>query len=100
MEELEPTTFSTHWQNNPASDPKTVLLRRLFFINEDQTKFASVSFYPARDYLPLVELGLSGEAMNPKTSFSATKKWTQWRRPCPCYGKPSIVAKHLLGSHV
>jgi hypothetical protein len=35
-----------------------VLLRRLYFINEDRTKYVSVGFYPARDYLPQVEFGV------------------------------------------
>ena len=56
MEELELTpNICTYWPNNPAFDPQRVLLRRLFFINEDRTKYVSVGFNPARDYLPLVE---------------------------------------------
>jgi len=35
-----------------------VLLRRLFFLNANKTKHVSVGFYPARDYLPLVEFGV------------------------------------------
>ena len=42
---------------SPAFDPKRVLLRRVFFIDEDRTKYVSVGFYPARDYQPLVEFG-------------------------------------------
>jgi hypothetical protein len=67
MEELEPTNFCTYWPNNPAFDPKRVLLRRLFFINEDRTKYVSVGFYPARDYLPLVEFGVVRSGGGPKT---------------------------------
>ena len=33
------------------------MLTRLFFINWDRTKYVSVGFYPARDYLPLVGFG-------------------------------------------
>ena len=59
MEELEPTTnICTYWSNNPAFDPKRVLLRRLFFIKEDRTKYVSVGTYAAGDYLPLVQLGV------------------------------------------
>ena len=47
----------TYWPANPAFDLKRVLLRRMFFINEDKTKFMSVSLYPAPDYQPLVEFG-------------------------------------------
>ena len=67
MEELEPTTFCTFWPNNPVFDPKRMLLRRLFFINEDRTKYVSVSFYPARDYLPLVEFRFSRRDGGTKT---------------------------------
>ena len=67
MEELEPSNFCTYWPNNPAFDPKMVLLRQLFFINEERTKFVSVGFYPARDYLPLVEFTVSRRCGGPKT---------------------------------
>jgi hypothetical protein len=58
MEELEPTNICTYWPNNPAFDPKRVLLRRLFFINDVRTKYVSVGFYPASNYLPLFEFGV------------------------------------------
>ena len=35
-----------------------MLLRCLFFLNANKTKYVSVGFYPARDYLPLVEFGV------------------------------------------
>jgi hypothetical protein len=38
-------------------DPKRVLLRRVFFLNSDKSKYVSVGFYPALDYQPLVEFG-------------------------------------------
>jgi hypothetical protein len=44
-----------------------VLLRRLFFINEDRTKYVSVGFYAARDYIPLVEFGVVMRGGRPKT---------------------------------
>jgi len=53
----EPSDICTYWPANPAFDPKLVLLRRIFFINEDKTKYMSVGFYPARDYQPPVEFG-------------------------------------------
>jgi len=37
--------------------PKSVLLRRIFFINEDKAKYVSVGFYPACGYQPLMEFG-------------------------------------------
>ena len=67
MEELEPTNICTYWPNNSAFDPKGVLLRRLFFMNEDRTKYVSVGFYPARDYLLLVEVGVLRSGGGPKT---------------------------------
>ena len=60
-EELLPSSqssgFCTYWPTNPAFDPKRILLRRMFFIREDKTKYLSVGFYPARDYQPFVEFG-------------------------------------------
>jgi len=56
-EEQLPSHICTYWPANPAFDPNRVLLRRMFFINEDETKYVSVGFYPARDYQPLVEFG-------------------------------------------
>ena len=56
MELPEPTNMCTYWPNNPSFDRKRVLLRRLFFINEDRTKYVYVGLYPARDYVQLVEL--------------------------------------------
>ena len=52
LEQL-PTDVCIYWPPNPAFDPKRVLLRRMFFVNEDKTKYVSVGYYPA----PLVELG-------------------------------------------
>ena len=46
MEELEPTIICTYCPINHVFDPKMVLLRRLFFRNEDRTKYVSVGFYP------------------------------------------------------
>jgi hypothetical protein len=45
-------------------------------------------------------LGLSGETMGPKPSFSAMDKWTYLRRAFPYYGTPCVLAKSLLGSQV
>jgi len=42
---------------SPAFEPKRVLLRRLFLIDDDRTKYVSVGFYPTRDYQPFVEFG-------------------------------------------
>ena len=39
------------------ANPKRALLRRVFFIAEDKSKFVSLGFYPARGYQPLAEFG-------------------------------------------
>ena len=57
QEEQLPSDICTYWPANPPFDPKRVLPRRMFFINEDKTKYVSVGFYPARDYQSLVEFG-------------------------------------------
>ena len=44
-----------------------MLLRCLFLVNEDRTEYVSVGFYPARDYLPLVEFGVVRRGGGPKT---------------------------------
>jgi len=49
-EEDLPSDIYTYWPANPAFDTKRFLLRRMFFINEDKTKYLSVGFYPTRDY--------------------------------------------------
>ena len=67
MEQLETTNMCTYWPANPAFDPKSLLLRRLFFIIEDRTKYVSVGFYPARDCLPLVEFGVFRRVCGPNT---------------------------------
>ena len=38
-------------------NPNTALLRRVFFIAEDKSKFVSLGSYPARGYQPLAEFG-------------------------------------------
>jgi len=58
VEQLHSTNdVCTYWPPNPAFDPKRVLLRRIFFVNEDKIKYVSVGYYPARDYQPVVEFG-------------------------------------------
>ena len=42
---------------NPLFDPNRVLLRRVFFIDPEKTKYIFVGFYPSRNYQPLVENG-------------------------------------------
>lgn len=42
---------------SPGFDPNRVLLRRVFFINYEKTRYISVGFYPAHNYQPMVEVG-------------------------------------------
>ena len=39
------------------ANPNRAILRRVFFIAEDKSKFVSVGFFPARGYQPLAEFG-------------------------------------------
>ena len=39
-------------------DPNRVLLRRVFFLDPDKTRYISVGYYPSRNYQPLVEIGI------------------------------------------
>jgi hypothetical protein len=60
LEEFDDTCdfFASQTFITPAFiDPRRVLLRRVFFLNEDRTKYVSVGFYPIRDYRPQVEFG-------------------------------------------
>ena len=41
----------------PAFDPSRVLLRRVFFLNDEKSRYVSVGFYPAHNYQQLVEFG-------------------------------------------
>jgi hypothetical protein len=53
---LEDCNFETVWIS-PAPDTKKIVMRRLFFINTDKTKFLSVGFHASSAYLPLAEFG-------------------------------------------
>jgi hypothetical protein len=47
---------------SPAFDPNRALLRRVFFIGSDITKYVSIGFYPTKNYQPMVELGARDKA--------------------------------------
>ena len=47
---------------NPALDPNRALLRRVFFLNDDHSKYCSVAFHPAQGYAALVEFGTAKSA--------------------------------------
>jgi hypothetical protein len=41
----------------PDFDPSRVLLRRVFFLNDEKSRYVSVGFYPTCNYQPFVEFG-------------------------------------------
>ena len=96
MEEQEHTNICTYWPTNPALDPKRVLLRRLFFINENRNKYVSVGFYPIRDCLPLVEFGVVRRDGGPKTLILSDEQVDAMAEDLPmlcdviCSGKTSV----------
>jgi hypothetical protein len=47
---------------SPAFDSNRALLRRVFFIGSDKTKYVSIGFYPTKNYQPMVELGARDKA--------------------------------------
>jgi hypothetical protein len=96
LKKLEPTNICTYWPNNPSFDPKRVLLRRLFLINENGTKYVSVGFYPALYYLPLTEFGVVRRGGGPKTlilsdeQVDAMAKALHMLRDAMCSGEISV----------
>ena len=59
---------------SPDFDPNRELLQRVFFINEENTRYVSIGFYPVRNYQPLVAFG--GSKIN--QSYSRSSMWQQW----------------------
>ena len=55
--DLDPTTVSYTEATSLLFDPNRVLLRRVFFLNPDKTRYISVGYYPSRNYQTLVEIG-------------------------------------------
>ena len=50
-------TCSSFQSISPAFYSNRVLLRRVFFIGPEKTRYISIGYYPARNYQPLVEIG-------------------------------------------
>lgn len=42
---------------SPAFDQNRALLRRVFFLDDNKTRYVSIAFYPAMGYQPMVEFG-------------------------------------------
>ena len=97
LKKLEPTNICSYWRKNPAFHPKRVLLCRLFFINEDRTRYVSVGFYSARDYLPLVEFGVFRRCGGPKTLILSNIQVEAMAEGFPCYGTPCLLSRRVLG---
>jgi len=55
--DLDPTTISYTEATSLLFDPNRVLLRRVFFLVPNKTRYISVGYYPSRNYQPLVEIG-------------------------------------------
>ena len=55
--DLDPTTVSYTEATSLLFDLNRVLIRRVFFLNPDKTRYISVGYYPTRNCQPLVEIG-------------------------------------------
>ena len=55
----KPVDACTYLEGQLLFEPNKVLLRRVFFLDPEKTKYISVVFYPARNYQPLVVKTLS-----------------------------------------
>jgi hypothetical protein len=53
---LQDCNFATELISS-APDTRKIVMRRLFFINQDKTKFVSVGFHTSSAYLTLAEFG-------------------------------------------
>ena len=53
----KPVDACTYPEGHILFDPNKVLLRRVFFLDLEKTKYITVEFHPARNYLPLFEIG-------------------------------------------
>ena len=55
--DLDPTTGSYTEAISLLFDPNRVLLRRVFFLDPDKTRYISVGYYSSKNYQTLVEIG-------------------------------------------
>ena len=54
--DLDTATGSYTEATSLLFDSNRVLLRRIFFLDPDKTRYVSVGYYPSRNYQPLVEI--------------------------------------------
>jgi len=90
-EEQLPSDMCTYWPANPTFDPKRVLLRRMFFINEEKKSTclsASILHAIINPWWNSAPFGGEG----PSPSFSPTKKSLRWWTVCPLYVTPCVSA--------
>ena len=57
VEPPKPVDACTYLEGQLLFHPNKVLVRRVFFLDPEKTKYISVGFYPTRNYKPLVEIG-------------------------------------------
>ena len=73
----KPVDACTYLEGQLLIDPNKFLLRRVFFLDPQKTKYISVGFYPAGQYQPMVEIG------SPKsTSIVLTDQHVKHRNTC------------------
>ena len=72
---------------SPTLDPNRVLLRRVFFLNEDRKKYVYVAFYPAQGYTAHVEFG---------TAKAAPLKLTQQQFTMLNEHLPGLIGPYVL----
>jgi len=57
MPEIDICSYSIEEGISLAFDPNRALLRSVFFLDENRTRYVSVAFYPSMSYMPMVEFG-------------------------------------------
>jgi len=53
----KPVDACNYMEGQLLINTNKVLLRRIFFLDPEKTKYDSVGFYPAKHYKPMVEIG-------------------------------------------
>jgi hypothetical protein len=97
IEKLEPFNKYNYWPAHPAFNPERQLLRRLFFINENQTKYVSICFYPARVYLPQGEFGVVRRGEGPKTLIISYEQVDAMAEVLPILGDAMCSGETYIG---
>jgi len=85
----KPVDACTYLEGQFLFDPKKVLLRRVFFLYPEKTKYISVVFYPARNYQPMVETG------NPKSTPIVLTENTLKHCPSICRHRSTLCGEGI-----